>query len=63
MNTLAVRIPQSIRICVHSGITISRYIIYTPLAEIKMGILPNLQSISFDLSYGNLVVNRDAVDA
>ena len=28
-----------------------------------MGILPTLQSISFDLSYGNLVVNRDAVDA
>ena len=57
MNTLAVRIPQSIRICVHGGITINRYIIYTPLVEIKMGILPTLQSISFDLSYGNLVVN------
>lgn len=62
MNSLAVRIAQSIRIRVR-GIAINRYIIYTPLVEIKMGILPTLQRISFDLSYENLVVNWNAVDA
>lgn len=56
MNSLAVGIAQSIRIRVR-GIAINRYIIYTPLVEIKMGILPTLQRISFDLSYENLVVN------
>ena len=63
MNTLAVRITQSIRIRVHGGMAINHYIIYTPLVEIKMGILPTLQSISFDLRYENLVVNGEAVDA
>lgn len=62
MNSLAVRIAQSIRIRVRE-IAINRYIIYTPLVEIKMGILPTLQRISFDLSYENLVVNWNAVDA
>lgn len=51
-NTLVVRIVQSLRICVRE-ITINRYIIYTPLDEIKMGILPTLQRISFDLSQEN----------
>ena len=64
MSTLAVRIAQSIRIRVR-GRAINSYIIHMEslLFEMKMGILPTLHRISFDLSYENLVVNGDAVHA